>query len=142
MTPSQLALLRQSAVTVASDAERASHLFYERLFEIDPGLRSLFKSPQGVPGKRLMQVIDTAVFCVDKPALLNPMLKALGQRHATYGVKVDDYASVATALLWTLDQMLGAAYTDEVRQAWETFYTETTELMLAGAAEPATPRWE
>jgi nitric oxide dioxygenase len=40
----------------------------------------------------------------------------------TYGVLAPHYALVATALLATLEQGLGAAFTVDVREAWTAAY--------------------
>jgi hemoglobin-like flavoprotein len=45
-------------------------------------------------------------------------VRSLGQRHAGYGAKDEHYGTVGTALLWTLEQGLGDAFTTETRAAW------------------------
>jgi len=42
MTSTQIQLIRQSFAQVAPISEAAAALFYQRLFELDPGLRRLF----------------------------------------------------------------------------------------------------
>jgi len=42
---------------------------------------------------------------------------------------------VGHALLWTLEQGLGAAFTPDVRAAWTRVYGLLAETMQAGAAE-------
>jgi hemoglobin-like flavoprotein len=46
------------------------------------------------------------------------------------------YATVGEALLWTLEQGLGAAFTAEVRQAWAQTYAVLSTTMRAAAAAP------
>jgi hemoglobin-like flavoprotein len=53
----------------------------------------------------------------------------LGQRHAGYGVKEQDYETVGQALLWTLEQGLGAGFTPDVREAWTTLYQLVAGVM-------------
>jgi len=59
----------------------------------------------------------------------------MGANHVTYGVKDRDYNVVGAALLWTLEQGLGDAFTDEVRNAWGAVYEVLASVMKAGAAE-------
>jgi len=68
---------------------------------------------------------------------LVPVVEALGKRHAGYGVKEADYATVGSALLWTLQQGLGAAFTPDVRSAWATVYGVLASTMKAGAKSVA-----
>ena len=49
-------------------------------------------------------------------------MQALGRRHAGYGVRPEHYDTVGAALLWTLEQGLGDAFTDDVRAAWAEAY--------------------
>jgi nitric oxide dioxygenase len=49
-------------------------------------------------------------------------VQALGRRHADYGVGPQHYATVGAALLSTLEQGLGEAFTADVKQAWTDTY--------------------
>ena len=110
-------------------------LFYARLFEIDPDLRRLFKSDLGDQGQRLLAMLGQAVALLDRPERLLPVLRQLGARHQGYGVQASHYATVGSALLWTLDQGLGEKFTPEVREAWTQAYTLLSDVMLLGAME-------
>jgi hemoglobin-like flavoprotein len=48
-------------------------------------------------------------------------------------VRDEHYATVATALLWTLEKGLGAAFTPEVKQSWVAAYTVLADTMKAAA---------
>jgi len=60
--------------------------------------------------------------------------RALGARHAGYGVKVADYQTVGDSLLAALEAVLGASMDDQTRQAWSRAYNLVSEIMLEGAA--------
>ena len=47
----------------------------------------------------------------------------------SYGVRAEHYATVGEALLWTLDQGLGALRTTEARDAWVTTYALVAAAM-------------
>ena len=51
-----------------------------------------------------------------------------------YGVRRSHYATVGTALLWTLEKGLGDAFTPDVRAAWTAVYTLLAETMQRAAA--------
>jgi len=122
MTPQQITDVRSSFALVAPIADQAAALFYDHLFAADPSLRALFKTDLGHQGERLMQMIGAAVGLLDKPDRLLPVLHALGARHTGYGVRAAHYDTVGAALLRTLRDGLGEAFTPDVAEAWATMY--------------------
>ena len=73
-------------------------------------------------------------------APIAPTIQALGQRHAGYGVADKDYATAAEALLWTLGQGLGDAFTPKTRAAWVEAHTILAGViglsLIGGEYEP------
>lgn len=129
MTPTQADLVRSSWAQVLPIRETAAELFYDKLFELDPSLRTLFKGDIKLQGRKLMAMIDAAVRGLDHPDTLAPALKDLGRRHTGYGVTNEDYGTVAIALLATLEQGLGPAFTVDVRNAWTEVYAVLAAAM-------------
>ena len=68
-------------------------MFYDRLFEIDPKLRKLFKEDVSDQSEKLMQMIATAVNALDKLETIVPTVQALGARHVDYGVVDQHYTT-------------------------------------------------
>jgi hemoglobin-like flavoprotein len=132
MTPEQRQDVQASFAKVAPIAETAAALFYDRLFALDPKLRELFKGDMTEQGRKLMSMLATAVNGLDRIEELVPAVRELGRRHAGYGVTDVDYDTVAAALLWTLEQGLGADFTPPVRESWTVCYT-----LLAGEMKKA-----
>jgi len=130
ITPQQITLVRDSFAKVAPIAGQAAQMFYNRLFELDPGLRKLFRGDMAEQGRKLMNMLGTAVRLLDRPDQLVPALEKLGARHAGYGVRDRDYDTVAQAFLWTLEKGLGAAWTPQVRNAWVSVYTVVATVMI------------
>ncbi len=135
MTPDQIALVRATWQQVVPIADTAARLFYERLFEIEPGLRPLFAhSDMAQQRQKLMQTLAVAVAALDRLETLRPALEALGRRHVGYGVEDHHYALVGAALLRTLEQGLGDGYTSAVQEAWSTAYATLAAIMREAAA--------
>ena len=59
----------------------------------------------------------------------------MGRRHVSYGTEDAHYDIVGTALLWTLEQGLKEAFTDQVRAAWAALYSEVSNPMRRAANE-------
>jgi hemoglobin-like flavoprotein len=64
-----------------------------------------------------------------------PAVRQLGRRHAAYGVRPEHYATVGEALIWTLEQGLGADFTPATRRAWTDAYASLAWAMIAAAEE-------
>jgi hemoglobin-like flavoprotein len=135
MTPQQITLVQASFADVKPIATTAAELFYNRLFTLDPALRPLFKGDMGQQGQMLMSMIGAAVIGLKDLERLAPVVRQLGARHVRYGVQAQHYATVGSALLWTLDQGLGDKFTPAVRDAWTQAYTLLADVMLLGAME-------
>jgi len=134
MTPEQKQLVQMSWRQVEPIAPLAADIFYNTLFEMDPGLRPLFKGDIAEQGRKLMTMIGAAVGMLDRLDDLVPVVQRLGERHATYGVTVADYSTVAAALLKTLETGLGPAFTPEVKAAWVAVYGVLSQTMIDAAA--------
>jgi hemoglobin-like flavoprotein len=132
MDEHQIDLIRTSFAGVVPIKVQAAAMFYARLFEIAPSLRALFQGDMEEQGAKLMAMLGTAVASLDHLDRIVPAVRALGARHATYGVTEADYAPVGEALLWTLGQGLGEAFTPETEAAWIAAYT-----LLAGQMQEA-----
>lgn len=137
ITPEQKTLVQSTWAQVVPIADTAAALFYNRLFEIDPSLRPLFTSDIKEQGAKLMAMIGVAVKGLDRLDEIVPAVQALGRRHVGYGVKDEHYATVASALLWTLEKGLGEAYTPPVAEAWTVTYTLLADVMKDAARQPA-----
>ena len=123
LTAEQKMLVQTSFVKVAVIADQAAELFYKRLWEIDLTTKPLFaKTEMKTQGAKVMQMIGTAVGALNSLDLLVPAVEALGKRHLAYGVTKEQYESVGQALIWTLEQGLGADFTPEVKDAWVEVY--------------------
>ena len=135
MTAIDILLVQDSFRKVLPIAEQASALFYARLFELDASLRPLFHGSMAEQGRKLMTMLAMAVTSLNQPDTLVPTVRQLGARHAGYGVRAEHYATVGSALFWTLEKGLGPEFTPEVRTAWAKTYTLLSTTMIDAADE-------
>lgn len=135
ITEKEIQLVQESWGKCIPIAETAADLFYGKLFELDPSVKPLFKTDIKEQGKKLMTMITTAVNGLDKLDTIVGAVQAMGKRHAGYGVKDEHYDTVGSALIWTLGQGLGDAFTEEVKVAWLKTYTLLATTMKDAAAE-------
>jgi nitric oxide dioxygenase len=135
VTPHQIKLIQTSFAQVAPISTIAADLFYGRLFEIAPELRRMFPQDLSEQKKKLMAMLGSVVAGLNRIDTLMPAVRALGQRHAGYGVYEEHFAPVGAALLWTLETGLGDAFTAEVKEAWATAYRVLATVMIEAANE-------
>jgi nitric oxide dioxygenase len=133
MTPEQISLVQTSFAKVAPISEQAAVMFYGRLFQQAPQVKTMFPSDMTGQGRKLMATLAVVVNGLgDLPAVL-PAASALAKKHVGYGVTADQYPLVGAALLWTLEQGLGADWTPAVAEAWTAAYTTLSTYMISEA---------
>jgi hemoglobin-like flavoprotein len=135
MDQESIRLVQQTWKQVDPIREQAAALFYGRLFELDPSLRPLFKGDMAEQGRKLMNMLATAAMGLDRLDGIVGEVQALGRRHVAYGVQDAHYDTVGAALLWTLEQGLGDAFTPQVKTAWAEAYTLLADTMKQAAAD-------
>jgi len=90
-----------------------------------------FGFPADLAGQKvkLVGMLATAVSNLHQLDAILPAVRNLGSRHRGYGVMAEHYAPVGAALLWTLEQGLGPAFTSDVKVAWGEAYSTLADAM-------------
>ena len=135
LTQTDKDLIESSWKAVAPIQAQAASLFYGRLFAIAPQVKPLFRTDIEEQGRKLMQVLAAIASSVRNLETLIPTVEALARRHVAYGVKEEHYAFVGAALLWTLENGLGDAFTPATRTAWSKVYANLSTLMIEAASK-------
>jgi|GEM_PF-124251 len=130
----QVDLVQSSFSQLLSQADATAKLFYERLFEMAPAVRPMFKEDMAQQRKKFIDMLQIAVNGLSNLDKLLPTVQNLGRRHVGYGVKPEQYETVGEAFLWALEQKLGEDFTPEVKRAWISAYTLLSGVMLEAAS--------
>jgi hemoglobin-like flavoprotein len=128
MTPDQIKLVQQSFAKVAPISETAAGIFYDRLFEVAPSVKSMFPADMTEQRKKLMAMLAVVVNGLGNLESVLPAASALAIRHVSYGAKAEHYPVVGAALLWTLEKGLG-----EASDAWTAAYGTLSGFMVSEA---------
>jgi hemoglobin-like flavoprotein len=136
MTSEEILLVQLSWRKVVPEKHTLAELFYLKLFELDPALRTLFDGDLEQQGARLVQMISASIRALDRLDVLLPVIRELGTRPAARSVHDDQYGTVGMALLWTLERMLRADFTPEVKSAWIKTYGVLSHTMREAALAP------
>lgn len=103
--------------------------FYQKLFEREPALRSLFKGDMAAQAKVLNHMLVGIVYSLSRPEYLSMNLAKLGRSHVQYGVQPHHYQIVLDVLLATLEELLGDQFTESTAHAWRTALLLVAEKM-------------
>lgn len=135
----QIHLLRRSYAPVEARPVIAALIFYRRLFELDPSLRSLFHDDIEAQAAKLMEMLSSCLDVLDRPRQLTRMLEDLGARHAGYGVRAEHYPPVGKALIHMLEEISGSPLAADELAAWKVLLRIVSSSMLVGAGNAAVP---
>lgn len=140
MTPDQIQRVQDSFELVRPIRAEAAALFYGRLFALAPSARALFAGADlRAQGEKLLGALGFVIAALKRPGAVFAAVADLARRHAGYGVRERHYESVGEALLWTLEQGLGAAFTPELRDAWAAAYGLLSRAMVEAARDEPRP---
>ena len=133
MTEDQVKLVQETFAKVAPISEQAAVIFYDRLFEVAPGVKAMFPSDMTEQRKKLMGTLAVVVNGLSNLSSVLPAASALAKRHVGYGARPEHYPVVGGALLWTLEKGLGEAWTPDVAAAWTAAYGTLSGYMMSEA---------
>lgn len=144
MTPAQLRVLKQTYRRIQPYSDQFGLVFYERLFATAPDLKTMFGTDIKTQQAKFMKVIKEFVelnmrSAISLPVTANNTEGAIipgaywaGKLHMAYGVRLEDYDKMKSALLWALEKVLGNEYTPEVRDTWSQAYDLIAGSMREG----------
>lgn len=125
-------LLRDTLEIVLASDDSFPRGFYERLFVAHPELRAMFhRNSDGAQAKAFAQKLTALVDHLTDPAWLERELPTLAANHRFYGVTAEMYPWVGEALLATLREACGPAWSPEAERAWTELYGTVTRAMLS-----------
>ena len=116
-----------------SVSDQTGQVFYKRLFELDPSTKPMFKADMQEMTRQLMQTVGMIVTGLSTPHEVMSLVAEHGRKHVEYGVVEAHYETVRTALLWTLDKILGSEFTPEAQAAWAEAYDFIAKVMKEAA---------
>ena len=133
ISPEQVRIVQHTWSLVMPIADTAAGLFYERLFELDPRLKPMFRTDPAAQRVKLISMLSLIVKGIGNLDKLIDTVQEMGMRHVNYGVKDEHYDTVGEAFLWTLEQGLGEAWTPEAQAAWVAAYGILSSAMKSAA---------
>jgi hemoglobin-like flavoprotein len=133
MTPEQIDMIRKSFDALWPVRRRVADLFYSRFFELAPEARALFPQDIAKQQLKLMDMIAAIVGALDQREVFQSIISYSGRQHAQFGVQRAHFVAFGNALIWSLEQQFGTAFTSELKQAWTMLYNAVQSEMSRAA---------
>lgn len=135
MDPITFRCLRDSVALMPVRDDSPVEEFYRRLFELAPEVRPMFNREIGLQARKFSEMLAWVIAHLEQPDKLVTELRKLGARHGGYGVEINHYAPVGSALIWMFRQTLGDRFTPEMEEAWLEAYAFISSEMERGFRE-------
>ena len=135
MNDRQILLIKKSWHQFLLNAEENEVLFFNRLFEMAPEVKQLFKGNLKELTKKFTSI---TTFMVSKLHNFEDALKEVKtiiQRNNQYKLSAEYYAFMGDALLCTLENGLAETWNDELKESWATAYFALADSMVRSEAE-------
>jgi nitric oxide dioxygenase len=112
--------------------------FYDMLFTSHPELLNMFNHANQKQGRQqtaLANAVYAAALHIDQLEAILPAVKQIAHKHRSLGVKAEHYPVVGQNLLAAIKDVLGAAATDEILQAWGEAYNVIADAFISVEAD-------
>lgn len=125
--------VKKTVPVLREHGETLTRHFYRRMFEHNPELKHLFNLGHQQSGQQ-QQALALAILAyaehIDDPSVLLPVLQRIAHKHASLGIRPEHYPIVGGHLLASIREVLGAAATDDLIDAWAAAYGQLADLLI------------
>lgn len=133
MDSDQIDLVRDTFVQIVLESDAAARSFYDRLFELAPETRLLFRGDMIEQGRHLIEALGRIVTGLSRLDVMRPTLCKLAERHVDYGVEDRYYAVAGNALMHMVTAHGGSAIDRATVEAWKRAYAMIADVMIAAS---------
>ena len=127
--------LRSSFAAVSERRQELGRLFYDKLFQAAPNLRSLFKSSLEEQARKLTDTLEAVIRNLESPKDNAAMLDELGRRHVAFGALPEHYELVSKLLVESLAEVLGPEANQTTLLEWERALLLISRRMMAAGEQ-------
>jgi nitric oxide dioxygenase len=107
--------------------------FYRSLLSAHPELKNVFNMRHQERGQQ-QEALARAVYAyaanIEDPSCLSAVLEGIANKHASLGVKPEQYPIVGEYLLGSIKAVLGDAATEDIISAWAQAYGNLADILM------------
>lgn len=115
--------------------------FYDRLFEIAPNTKHYFPDDITKQSEKLAYTVGFVVSNLERFDEIKGSIEDLGRFHNKLKIQPEHYMAVKTALIDTIESVMGDKYSKETGDAWDVALTAIATIMI-NAPEKREPRFK
>lgn len=138
LDPKTIEIIKSTVPVLEKHGEAITTRFYQLMFGNHPELLNIFNhvnQKQGRQQKALASTVYAAAMYIDNLEAILPVVKQIGHKHRSLGIKPEHYPIVGKHLLLAINDVLGDAATDEIIDAWEKAYQVIADVFISVEAE-------
>lgn len=127
-------IVKATAPVLAEHGFAIIQHFYRSLFQAHPELKNIFNmahQERGEQQQALARAVHAYAANIEDAESLSCVLKGIAHKHASLGVRPEQYLIVGEHLLAAIKEVLADAATDEIIAAWAQAYGHLADI-LAG----------
>jgi nitric oxide dioxygenase len=133
LTSQQAEIITATVPILEEHGRHITDVFYVNLLREVPELNGVFNQTNQANGRQ-SQALSTALYAyaanINNLDALKPALGRICQKHASLYVRPEHYDVIGKYLLAAMQQVLGAALTPEILEAWKAAYGQIADLMI------------
>jgi nitric oxide dioxygenase len=131
-------IVKSTVPVLETHGEAITSRFYQLMFGNHPELLHIFNhanQKQNRQQKALAGAVYAAAKYIDNLEAIIPVVKQIGHKHRSLGIKPEHYPIVGEHLLLAIKDVLGEAATDEIIDAWGKAYGEIANAFIGVEAQ-------
>src|SRR5256885_15674664 len=137
MTKASLERISRNYALLANQMQSLAQSFYDRLFQVLPEARPLFKIDIALQSQHLAAALALIVRNLRHLDALEEPLMELGAGHAKVGVRPEQYPVVCRTMIEALREGSGPLWTPELQADWTAVLERVSRIMMHGALSAA-----
>jgi nitric oxide dioxygenase len=126
-------IVKKTVPALREHGQTITKTFYRDLLTAHPELNHVFNPANqrdGGQANSLAAAVLTYAEHIDQPEQLGGMLQRITNKHSSLAVKPEHYPIVGKHLLGAIQNVLGAAATPEIVEAWGAAYNQLAGIMI------------
>jgi len=126
-------LIKATVPALQTYGEQITQTFYTNMFSEHPELFNIFNRTNFNTGRQpraLAQAVLATAQYIDNLGVLKEAVSLIAHKHKSLGVSKEQYPIVGENLLKAIKEVLKEAATDEIINAWKTYYNFLAKIFI------------
>jgi len=135
LNQAQIDRLTSSFQAVEPQLDLVVSVFYGKLFETAPAIRSMFPDDLGKQKQHMVSALMLVAKNIPNIENLAVPLREMGARHVGYGAEEAHFPVVRNTMVFALGEVAGYIWTQQIADDWSTALDAIAGYMIEGMNE-------